>query len=456
MRQRGYTTLGIGLILIASLTLVILYATRVSILEQRIAANEARQAQAFAAAEAALEQGFAYLQRNRGLIGATATGGWMQSGSPRWTLCATSEIAPPCGNGQQNLYGTAWLAYRNVGATGHLRALVDGSGNSLGSWQLHYLTQSVGGAPASEPVITVVAEGWSVGVDDNDTTRATATLRQDIFFYPFTVAEPGAPMLAAGNIGASGNFSVVGNPNGGGPGVPLSAWSNGNVSLAGTSATCTLEDFLLSSAAQTTIVDSRGQELVVCPGCVCPNVNSLSNATIENYDILDNDGDIGINPDTTNFPPDVFEYMFGVPAADYRLIKQQATIIANCSALNANSAGLYWVTGNCDTSTHVGSFGAPVAIISEGEVKITGSYSVFGLIFAFDVTQATSGSCSGNKSVHLAGGVTLYGAISSNCAIDMGNGNYTQRFDSTTLNNISLSATGRGTGKIPGSWSDAL
>ena len=55
---------------------------------------------------------------------------------------------------------------------------------------------------------------------------------------------PAAPLTIAGGMAVSGNFTVVANPNGGGPGVPLSVWTNGNVDLTnGSGQTCHQGDY---------------------------------------------------------------------------------------------------------------------------------------------------------------------------------------------------------------------
>lgn len=310
------------------------------------------------------------------------------------------------------------------------------------------------------PVITIVSEGFSAGASATDTTRSRALLQHTFFFYRLVSSDGAkAPMLAAGNIGTGGNFSVVANPNGGGTNIPLTAWSNGDVTLTGTAQTCNLDSFLASASSLAnyiTMTDSSGRTFTHCPSCTCPAAfdlvyGYLSNSSIENYDILDNDGDNGINPDTTDFPADVFQYMFGVPTASYQMIKAQAQVISDCSTLNTASSGLYWYTGSSCSPSDTGSFDQPVLLISEGDVTLNGNTTFFGIIFAFSSNPA---AVTTPMDVHLTGGPTLVGGVMSNTDIDMGNGSYVQRFDGDALTNLANAASARVLAKVEGSWSD--
>ncbi|MCG6220715.1 hypothetical protein, partial [Vibrio diabolicus] len=89
---------------------------------------------------------------------------------------------------------------------------------------------------------------------------------------------PAAPLTVAGGMAVSGNFTVVANPNGGGPGVPLSIWTNGNVDLTnGSGQTCHQGDY--------------------SGGCSA----NISQKGDKQSDIKDND---------TDFPTDLVWYLF--------------------------------------------------------------------------------------------------------------------------------------------------
>lgn len=448
--QRGVAALAVALIIIVLLTLVTLFAARVGVMEQRTSANEFRAREAFDAAEAGIEQGLAFLGQNRRQISSTATGGWMQAGNVKWATCAADDATVPCGDGNStNLYpgtdGVNMLAFHNVeNEGGGLSQPVNGS------YTLHYLVadDDADGNPDNPPVMAIVAEGVS------EDSTGNSVIRQGIYFYPFQGAGPDVPLMAQGTISGGGNFHVVVNPNAGGTGVPLSTWSGNNVDLSGSGATCNLDEFLTTDAGQTTDT-FEGDSVVKCPACTCPATDAISSVDggtyIEGYDVLDVDGHTeGVNPDTTDFPSDLFEYVFGVPLDEWQSVKDEAQQLTDCSTLNANSSGLYWIVGNCSINQNIGSFAAPVLLVVEGETKANANVEIFGLIFAFSPTGT------GTLKVQLNGGPTMYGAVISNANVDLGNGTYRMRYDSSVLERLGYLPSGRGLGKIPGSWADFL
>lgn len=448
--QRGVGTLPISLILLVLMTLITVYAARVGMLETRTASNKVRAEEAFQAAENGVEQGIMYIGQNRGLIDSTATNGWMNSASTiKWVSCTASTTALPCGDGTTNVYGATWLYISNVGS----QTLQP----SQGSYALHLLTpcrdndsngtcDNSPARPYNAPPITVMAEGQSA----DQTGRAV--LRQAAFFYAFGGGNGAAPvpMMAPGSIGNGGTFHVVANPDAAGRGVPLSGWSNTNITLSGSATTCHLEEFLATDSTHTTQTDEDGNIITMCAGCICPNTGPgvLSASGTENYDILDVDGNVGVNPDSTYFPADMFEYVFGVPTAQYAIIKGQATILADCSTLTTASSGLYWITGNCNPPGNIGSYAHPVLLVVEGTSKINSNNYMFGVLFAFSTNPAAT------LSVDLNGTPTLYGAILSNANVSLSNGNYKMRFDARVMVNLADDASGRGLGKVAGSWAD--
>ena len=73
---------------------------------------------------------------------------------------------------------------------------------------------------------------------------ATVTLREQALQYSVLANPPDVPLIVAGGLGVSGNFEVVANPNGGGEGVPLSIWTDQAVDLnTGSGTTCGLQEF---------------------------------------------------------------------------------------------------------------------------------------------------------------------------------------------------------------------
>ena len=65
-RQSGGITIFTGIFVLILMTLMLLYASRVGLFEQRVSSNEMRQKIAFHNAESAVDQGVEYLLANAG------------------------------------------------------------------------------------------------------------------------------------------------------------------------------------------------------------------------------------------------------------------------------------------------------------------------------------------------------------------------------------------------------
>ena len=130
---------------------------------------------------------------------------------------------------------------------------------------------------------------------------------------------PAAPLTVAGGMAVSGNFTVVANPNGGGPGVPLSIWTNGNVDLTnGSGQTCHQGDY---SGGCSAYISQKGDK---------------------QSDIKDND---------TAFPSDLVWYLFNEndDATGWANLESRAVqMLTNCDSLSTASRGWGLQAGRFD------------------------------------------------------------------------------------------------------------
>lgn len=263
----------------------------------------------------------------------------------------------------------------------------------------------------------------SVGKSRDGT--GTRTHAQKVGLMPFTCGTPDSAITVAGSIGISGAFTVGANPNGGGLGVPLSVWSDDEVSLGGNGATCGLEEFR---------------------GGYCSD-SPYSDSTLEANDILENDA---------GFPPDLLAYTFGVATANFQELKDKAEVLSSCATLPNTgtkvTTGFYWIEGGCtlNGNIEVGSVAEPVIIVVEnGLIRLTGGPIIYGLVFAFETIPGSGG-------VQIVGTNTVRGAIISNHDIDISGGTFNVRYDADVLANISQDS-GPKLSKVevvPGSWKD--
>src|SRR5690606_27509982 len=152
-----------------------------------------------------------------------------------------------------------------------------------------------------------------------------------------------------------------------------------------------------------------------------------------------------------NFPDDLFEYLFGVPEAQWESLRDSATmIVPNCSSLGTHSTGLIWVTGDCAPGGDIGSEENPVAlVVQDSSVRINGNVTVNGLVFSF----LTPGSVA-TPELKLNGGANIQGAVMSNYNPSLSNGTLMVRYNEEVLTNIVTNDEFRRIFRVGGSWRD--
>ena len=251
-----------------------------------------------------------------------------------------------------------------------------------------------------------------------------ATVQQQVVVIPTIASTPDAPLTLAGGMAVGGNFMVVANPNGGGPGVPLSIWTDSPVDLTnGSGTTCGQQEW-----ADGTCSSSPYSE----PG----NLGS---------DILAND---------PGFPDDLMQYVFGVADNDKGMLtlEQRANaILPSCDSLNPSSHGLYIIDGTCSPKSIVGSRAKPVILlIRDGDLVMNGNLQIFGIVFSYDShpDDATT------YDLKMSGGATVWGSLISNHEVGNANGTYNAVFDAESLQNIQNTPGNTTLYKVPGSWRD--
>lgn len=406
-RQRGMATLAIALVLLIAVTLITFNVAKVSGLEQRISANDVRTLSAHETAQAAIEQAIAYLNANLPRIDPIVHPGVVNSDSMPWALCSSSETSLPCGDGQTNHYGNAWLRLTLPNQISWP--------DSPYTTTVYLLTDSQGGAVdvKDQPKMIILAS-----VTPSSDPLAGSAVVQQLVKYFSSVNMMSSPLAALGQVTLTGNIKVYGNPN---PpssfyppletGKPLSVWSRDTVTVGGSAETCV-------------------------PGSNCTGQNKLTykqgNNIINGGDIAGNDGD---------FPTDPFQYVFGVPSSQAGTVKSKSTVLADCSSLNSASSGQIWVTGDCNIGSPIGSAKTPAIIVVEGNVRMNSNDHFYGLIYM-----------KGSGTITLNGNPVLWGGLVSDHAVDLGSGNYTSHY--LDLSKILTNNTG-GFAKVPGGWLDA-
>lgn len=250
----------------------------------------------------------------------------------------------------------------------------------------------------------------------------TATVRVQVAGYRLLSAAQAVPLMVAGGTAIGGNFTVVANPNGGGPGVPLSVWSDQAVQGSGSWQTCHQGDFSGGSCS-----------------------TNLSDKNDMGPDIK------GSDPD---FPDDLLFYLFGEPDNQDgwdNMIKNGAISVPNCSSLGATSTGIYIVDKgvDCGLSNVVGSAASPVVlIVRDGDLTLNGNLVFNGIIFAHSDDPTVPPDVKAN------GTATVNGSLIANAPLNITSGTFNVKYDQAVLDGVQQGARFQITKMVPGSWRD--
>jgi len=396
-KQKGVVVLLVSIVLLIGVTLISIFAARIGVMDQRISGNEYRHKEALMTADAALDQGAAYLQNNPELYSGEGTG---------WSDCtgnATTQATFPC--------KISDTEYEKVYSTIVSTSSIDPMSNMVElSSGANFETYLVFTTSASGNVITIAAVGESLD-ETGEMIVQTSFVQEELI-------EPGElPPLMAHSINLNGSFTIIPNPNGAGPGQPVSAWVN---TLEGSSSgswnTCHLDNYRNGDDICTeTFTDQSSTGSSGWGGCAC--VENLSEAGDPQHDIV---------VETGTFPSP-FEFVFGT--SDYGEIKEKfranGTVLANdCSALTQTLLdGLdkpwVWVTNGCDVPA-IGTQDRPIILIVESangdKAKINASTDLWGLLFAIGDLQAN-------------GTALIHGYLIAEGSADLSNGSYQQVYD---------------------------
>lgn len=442
-RHAGFAALAFVLIIIVVATVLAGGIAQVGANDQKEMAHEWRSRQAAAAAESGLARALVYLRQNGALVNSTADGGWMHGGEERWAPCRDDDTAPPCGDGKRNVFDGDWTAVRGVPHLGGFEA-------SAGV-DVHLVTRAAtaGSARPGEGLYELIADARS------EDGSASALVRKVLRFYPYLAHPPEVPLLVDGTLSFSGLLSIVAHPNGGGPGIALSAWTREDIRW-NSARSCQIAEYLSTGSALSVQQEPGGLQLSVCADCACPDEQDLqlSGEGREGIDLLDVDGDAGSqtsNPDSRRFPVDVVAHVFGVAPDDISTLKAQAQPLAGCAGLNAGSSGLQWMQGDCRVAAGavVGDLSSPLLLVVEDGTLSLGDHAAFiGVVLLLQRE--------GSHRVQLGAGAVLYGALLSNRSLAIDAAAASIRYERAVLDVLHRGGAQAAAGvvEVPGSWTN--
>jgi len=408
-KQNGAATLFISVVILIIMAMMVVYAAKVGLFEQRISANDARYKDAFAIADGGLEYATQLFsdEFSRLYDGTDAT----TSSATLATIIANSAV----------------------------------SNQSLGGGTFTVTATDTGSTFGSIPVFTFSSVG--TGTD----TSSTATVeRQITMSYLFGGTAPDVPVIVGGGVGVGGNFNVVANPDGGGDGVPVSVWSSGDIQGTNSAATCHMQYYDGNNAQCS---NPSGNTENISMGGDLASLSPLASHDATVPDLLPND---------PNFPSDLFNFMFGVQRADWAIKKAEAEAngqaVSSCASIVSagTNAGvnfpLWWIDGNCDVSgATIGSSTNPVIlVVDDHEFKAVGNGQVNGIVYLFE--NPDSGL---TPTAQLGGTTEINGSFVSDVGGSAMSGSYAVVYDPNIINAFSPSdGSNYSFSYVPGSWKD--
>lgn len=513
-RQAGGLTIFTAIFVLILMTLMLFYAARVGLLEQRVSANDMRQKLAFQAAEAGMDYAVEYFRAaNARVISAsdnatpdgdpdwkpgdtvTYRAGWFSAGNILWTECPPLTDPPdethPCGgeisSGGLNSYyyddpDTATsgafdalpldvnvLADLPLGTQVRVTAVI--CPRTLDNPACDKTLIPDPGDPAVGQVVfglMLLAYGYSDCNDDNadgdidlpDECRGRANVTRPFGSVEVFKGSPTVPLVSKNMLPTGGTAEVVPNPDGGGEGVPLSVWANAKTSECiprnpdGSEVTTDpvelTGNFLTCEMQEWYGVDSQPAD-AKCNQPQC--ACDYPGPEPISYRQPPDPPVFGIDIMLDDqFPCDLFEFYFGYPRAEYQAVKANATVIDDCAVLNEQSYGFYWFSGDTCTLGDVGTINNTVVLISAAEklTTIGGNASFFGILYIADVEDTTDPPDAAFKP---AGTAIVYGAVIVDVLFDMSS---LKAAFAVVYNEAGLANAGGsgGLGGLAGGWRD--
>ena len=411
--QRGAGAIVAVVLLYVAMAIIVIFANRNLIFEQKTSANQYRSTLALEAAEAGIEWASTMLNKsgliNSSCIDLTSGSGfsfrdkyldYVQS-SGTWTVLGTSGRAVAACVTSQN--GTDWTC--NCPAAGTAPAVTEPTGGGFKpSFAVALETN------AATRAVDLVSYGCTSGVTVNGGGAVTcagdaaATVRVTLANVAALATAPGAPLTARGAVDI-GNAAL---------GV-----QNGDPTSAG----ITVNAGMGVNAANLRITSTPGTPPWTT---VVGNDESLRNSTEDQ----------------------MFQTFFGMPKATWRDSVADAILTCPCtestvaSALAANKRKL-WLQGNLSMNANqtLGSADDPFMMVVDGSIEMRGDLEVYAVMYGTAVTWDNTGG----------GSALLVGAAISEGSYT-GNGTPDYYYDPRVINNL-IAIPGRFV-RVPGTWRD--
>lgn len=431
-KQTGAAVLMMSIIILIAVTLVILFASKVGMVDIKMSSNDYRAKEAFAAAEAGLDMAKIYSKR------VPAYEDDMQDCS-----VAAYRAVFPCNQLSATPAAGTWTGY-GIDIAPYSAAVVSTYSEYAAPLSAGFLKD------VANDKITYIGNGQSIDLTGNATVSQAAAISSVLNSGP-------VPPIITPFMDVGGNMTIVANPHGLANGtsvddddaeVYFSAWNEITPSTGGSMQSCKpgyYQDNVGVQCVEPGIANALGQT-PTWNQCACrsdPSANGESTLGSTTNQMLSEGtelrSDIVIGPGPTGVVSeapfdDIYDYIFAVSRSDMK--NNIATQIDNCDALSASSTGIYWVLENCEINAGdtVGSRTAPVIVIVEGDIRFGGGPNIWGLIVGIDPTvddnsNPTEPTCTDPTDIQITGTAYMHGAMASDCDLDLGAGTYNAIYD---------------------------
>jgi Tfp pilus assembly protein PilX len=451
--QQGAAVLLVSIVLLLGVTLITIFAARVGVIDQRIAANEYRHVESQTAANAALDQAAAFLEENTDLYDANASDGWVDCTDAGFINDFPCKII---GTTITDTYTNAYdgnypLTPTTIDPISQTVDLANVESNS-------YFAYKTGG------ILTAIGTGKSAD-------GSGEAIAQISYGKSSVLAVEKLPPVLAPVVNLSGSFMIIADPQASlkdGADCTLgeqsfdfpvsrndiSVWTTtSDGANTGSWSTCLRENFVNASDEQCVDVYDDTDSHTTWKSCTCNSELSFSGGTDDehiNYDIR-----IPGRNSTSPFPSSQaavgfqhsattpFEYIFGTTSLT--AIKAKADHVyeagegcAGIGSLNLAGEPFVYVTDDCSVG-NVGTQDNPIFLVVEGDLTITANTDIWGIVL-------------GAGEVTFNGSPIVHGSVVSNDPTKLTNGNYTQIFDWCVNNNLIDSLTTPTLSKVKYSW----
>lgn len=399
-REAGLATLLTAVTLLFLATILGIFVSRTTVMEQRISANEVRHKAAFEAAQAGLDAAIVFV--STGVPGVDKNNDGVVDAAPAAAL----------GNGTN--YRTAFC--QPVAAP-------------AATCPANRAQPPVCGAALQEEFFSiprVVSCGWS------DDGLAQTLMQKDMGVVVGLAKGPENPLIARGAVNVSGSANVVNYF------TNLTIWSGRENTNVGNSGKTFIRNPNVPPPAVGTVPPGEPNSCTTTVNYVC-----VTDKNTKGPDVIDDDPTLR-NLSTT----DLFRNFFGYTSLDDYKEEVATDVIsaANAGTLAGRRGEIIVVEGDTVLPNAViGTRNRPVVLIIEGDLRFQGNPTVYGIVYV-------TGDVAGGGNPTIWGSMIVAGAVGNPADNKAMTGSVDIIFDPYITGNAATS-TGR-PGWIAGSWRD--